>query len=163
MLVRSLIIPALAAGTALLAGCSDTSSMFGNSSNLTTASVAPTAAPKTDPVCAALATQIDSLRKEGIAEKIEKASLKKYKMTTAELVKADQLNKVNADFQGKCSNYKPTVAAVVIPAPAATPVAAATTKTASAVSNAASSAATTASATASNAATAAAAAAAPKP
>jgi hypothetical protein len=121
MLIRSLVIATLAVGTSVLAGCADTPSLFGNSANLTTSSVAPVAAPKTDPVCASLATQIDGLRKEGIADKIEKASLKKYKMSTAELVKADQLNKANADFQGKCSNYKPTVAAVVAPVAAAAP------------------------------------------
>lgn len=119
MLVRSLVISAVAAVS--LAGCSDTSSILGNSANLTTASVVPPAA-KTDPACPALATQIDTLRKEGIADKVEKASLKKYKLTTAELVKADQLNKSNADFQTKCSGYKATVAAVA-PAAAAAPAA----------------------------------------
>jgi len=121
MLVRSIVVSALAAGSALLAGCADSNALFGNSANLTTASVTPAAAPKADPVCATLTAQIDTLRKEGIADKIEKASLKKYKMTTAELVKADQLNKSNADFQAKCSTYKPTVASV---APAAAAVAA---------------------------------------
>jgi hypothetical protein len=120
MLVRSFVISALAAGSALLAGCSDTSSMFGNNSaNLTTASVAPVSASKVDPACTALTAQIDSLRKEGVAEKIEKASLKKYKMTTADLAKADQLNKSNTDFQTKCTTYKPSVAAVSAPAPVA--------------------------------------------
>lgn len=124
MLVRSTMIFALATGTALLAGCADNNSLFGNSSNLTTASVAPVAAatPKTDPACAALASQIDGLRKEGIADKIEKAAQKKYKLTTAELAKADQLNKTNADFQGKCSNYKPVMAsAATTPAAPAMP------------------------------------------
>ena len=120
MLVRSIIISALVAGSALLAGCADNNSLFGNSANLTTASVTPTAAPKVDPACATLTAQIDTLRKEGIAEKVEKASLKKYKMTTAELVKADQLNKSNADFQTKCTAYKPTVASLA-PAAATAP------------------------------------------
>ena len=128
MLVRSFVISALAAGSALLAGCSDTSSMFGNNSaNLTTASVAPVSAPKVDPACTALTAQIDTLRKEGVPEKIEKASLKKYKITTADLTKADQLNKSNTDFQTKCTSYKPSVAAVSAPAvavPAKAPVAA---------------------------------------
>ena len=124
MLARSLIIASLATGTALLAGCADTPSLFNNSANLTTASVAPaTPAIKTDPACAGLASQIDGLRKEGIAEKIEKAAQKKYKMTTAELGKADQLNKTYADFQGKCSNFKPAMTAAVAPAPAASAVA----------------------------------------
>lgn len=129
MLVRSLVISAVAAGSALLAGCSDTSSMFGNNSaNLTTASVSPvSAAPKADPACTALTAQIDSLRKEGVPEKIEKASLKKYKMTTADLAKADQLNKSNTDFQTKCTTYKPSVTAAAVPAaavPAKAPAAA---------------------------------------
>lgn len=124
MLVRSLVISALAAGSALLAGCSDTSSMLGsNSANLTTASVAPVSAPKVDPACTALTAQIDTLRKEGVPEKIEKASLKKYKMTTADLTKADQLTKSNTDFQTKCTSYKPSVAAVAAPPVAAGPAA----------------------------------------
>lgn len=125
-MVRSTWIAA-AAGTALLAGCADTSSLFGNSANLTTQSVATSGtAPKADPACAALSVQIDGLRKEGIADKVEKASQKKYKMTTAELVKADQLNKLNADFQGKCSTYKPPQVAAVAPAAPAPAAAGAT-------------------------------------
>jgi mRNA-degrading endonuclease toxin of MazEF toxin-antitoxin module len=123
MLVRTLFVSTCFAAAALVSGCADTSSLFGNSANLTTSSVTPASAPKLDPACSALTTQIDSLRKEGIAEKIEKASLKKYKMTTAELVKADQLNKSNADFQTKCTSYKPTVAS-------AAPINAATVKAA---------------------------------
>ena len=128
MLVRSLIISTLASGSALLAGCADTPSLFGNSANLTTSSVTPTAAaPKADPACATLASQIDGLRKEGVADKIEKASLKKYKMSTAELVKADQLNKANADFQTKCSTYKPAMASLTPAAATAANVSSATT------------------------------------
>lgn len=119
MLVRTLLVSSCFAAAALVSGCADTSSLFGNSANLTTSSVTPVSAPKADPACTALTAQIDSLRKEGIAEKIEKASLKKYKMTTAELVKADQLNKSNADFQTKCTSYKPSMAsAAPISAPA---------------------------------------------
>lgn len=117
MLARSFIFATAAAGAALLAGCADGSSLFNSSSssNLTTSSVSPPAAPKVDPVCVSLASQIDSLRKDGISDKVEKASQKKYKLTTAELAKADQLNKVNADFQSKCSSYKPTAASVATP------------------------------------------------
>ena len=61
------------------------------------------AAPKADPACVTLAASIDGLRKEGIADKIEKAAAKKYKMTAADLRKADQLTKSNADFQARCS------------------------------------------------------------
>jgi hypothetical protein len=142
MSVRTLLIATLATGTAFLGGCADTSGIFGNSANLTTSSVAPAAAPKADPACVTLASQIDGLRKEGIAEKIEKASLKKYKMSTAELVKADQLNKANADFQGKCSTYKPSVAAVAPAAPAVAAAAAPAAAKAAAAAPAAAKAAT---------------------
>lgn len=118
MLARSFIFASAVAGAALLAGCADSNNLFNSSSssNLTTSSVSPATAPKVDPVCVSLSAQIDSLRKDGISEKVEKASQKKYKLTTAELAKADQLNKVNADFQSKCSSYKPTTASAAAPA-----------------------------------------------
>ena len=58
---------------------------------------------KVDPTCAPLVAHIEELRRDGIAEKIEKAAAKKYKMTSADLVKADQLNKANNEFQVKCA------------------------------------------------------------
>ena len=60
-----------------------------------------------DPQCTSLATRIDGLRREGVADKIEKAAAKKYKMTQADLTKADQLTKANADFQLRCSPIMP--------------------------------------------------------
>ena len=127
MLARSTLI--ILTASALLAGCSDTSSLFGNSANnLTTASVSPAAvaAAKTDPACPALAAQIDGLRKDGVADKVEKAAMKKYTMTTADLGKADQLNKLTVDFQGKCSSFKPVMAAAPAPAPTVSTAAVAT-------------------------------------
>lgn len=94
----------------VLAGCAgDNGSMF------TTGSVGQTAAapePSVDPACVTLAARLDALRKEGIADKIEKAAAKKYKMTQADLTKADQLTKVSAEFQNRCSTItpKPTTA-----------------------------------------------------
>jgi hypothetical protein len=92
----------LALGTFALAGCANTPDIFG-SADLTTSSVQATAAPKVDPACVALASQIDGLRKDGVADKIEKAAAKKYKMTPVDLTKADQLTKANADFQARCA------------------------------------------------------------
>ena len=43
----------------------------------------------------------------GHRRKIEKAAAKKYKMTAADLKKADQLTKANADFQQRCSTIPP--------------------------------------------------------
>src|SRR5262245_66551549 len=77
----------------LLAGCAgdSTDGLFtkGALSGTQTAS-------KVDPACVTLAESIDGLRKEGVAEKIEKAAVKKYKMTAIDLKKAKQINKESA-------------------------------------------------------------------
>lgn len=106
---------ALAASLGLsLAGCANDGGMFGAT---TTASIPEK--PKVDPACVTLTSQIDGLRKEGIAEKVEKAAAKKYKMTAADLTKAAQLNRANAEFQGRCSASSMTTA-MVAPAGGAT-------------------------------------------
>lgn len=120
---KKLLAPALVvAGAALLAGCAESGLNLGGS-NLTTASVPAPEAPKIDPACMTLASQIETLKKEGIADKVAQASIKKYKMTTADLTKADQLNRTNTEYQAKCSTLKPApvdqTAAVAPPAPAA--------------------------------------------
>ncbi len=56
-----------------------------------------------DPVCVSLVSRIDTLRREGVGDKIEKAAAKRYKMTSADLGKVDQLTKANAEFQMRCS------------------------------------------------------------
>jgi len=114
----------------MLGGCANDgsstfgSNLFGASSSTTTASIPEK--PRTDPACFSLATQIDTLKKEGIADKVEKAAAKKYKMTAADMGKAAQLNRANADFQAKCSTLTTTASA----SPAATD--AATTQVATA-------------------------------
>jgi len=102
-----LIAPAIIAmGASLLAGCADNATLL-NPSQLTTSSVEKPVAPPVDPACVSLTAQIDALRKEGIADRIEKAAAKKYKMKPTDLVAADQLNKANADFQAKCATMTP--------------------------------------------------------
>jgi hypothetical protein len=100
---------AFAIASALLAGCAAggidnvfTTGAIGNQSQNP-----KTAETKVDPACVSLAAQIDGLRRDGIAEKIEKASLKKYKLTQGDLAKADQLIKANADFQMRCASFTP--------------------------------------------------------
>jgi hypothetical protein len=95
--------------------------------------VAAAPEPKVDPTCVTLTSRIEALRKEGVAEKIEKASNKKYKLTHADLGKADQLTKANAEFQAHCSTLTPGTTAATQPGatPAAAPPAA-PAKTASA-------------------------------
>ena len=99
-------LPAIAVGLmSLLTACAnDGQLMLGDGALFgatTTASIP--AKPRIDPVCATLSSQIESLQQEGVAAKVEKAAAKKHKMTAADLNKAAQLNKANAEFQSKCS------------------------------------------------------------
>ena len=89
----------------LAAGCAQ------NGSSLqTTASVAPDKAiaqnqPKLDPVCVSLTNQIDTLRKEGSVERLEKASSGKsasVQVKRASLAKQAELNKAFTDYQSSC-------------------------------------------------------------
>jgi hypothetical protein len=96
-----------------LAGCAgDGSDNMFTTGALGTQQTAAAPEPKVDPVCVTLVSRIEGLRKEGVADKIEKAAIKKYKMTNADLAKADQLTKANAEFQLRCSTImpKPTTA-----------------------------------------------------
>ncbi|HEX6001661.1 MAG TPA: hypothetical protein VFZ16_20040 [Hyphomicrobiaceae bacterium] len=103
----------------LLTGCA----VEGSDGIFTTGSLTGQSANggKADPACVALATRIEALRKDGIPDKIEKAAVKRYKLTKADLSKADDLNKANAEFQARCSTVKPTTttAAASTAAPAA--------------------------------------------
>ena len=55
-----------------LAACS--SDMFGGGNEVTTSSVAPTQQAKSDPACTTLASRIDALRREGVADRVEQAA-----------------------------------------------------------------------------------------
>jgi hypothetical protein len=109
----------------MLGGCAnDGSSTFGSNMFGATTTASIPEKPRTDPACFTLTSQIDTLKKEGIAEKIEKAAAKKYKMTAADLNKAAQLNRSNAEFQAKCSTLTTAMAS-----PAATDTATVQTPT----------------------------------
>jgi hypothetical protein len=104
----------------VLAGCSGegTDGIFTGSLANNTQAAAP--APKIDPVCVSLVSRIDTLRREGVGDKIEKAAAKRYKMTSADLGKVDQLTKANAEFQLRCSTITPAAGSAQTP-PATTP------------------------------------------
>lgn len=96
-----------------LAGCANDGSL---STGLNTGSVNPQAAATSasksqEALCLTLASQIEALNTEGIPDKVSKAAAKKYKLKSTDLTKADELNKANTEFQGKCSSYPPRVAA----------------------------------------------------
>lgn len=123
----------LVAGVAGLAGCASD----GGDSFFTTGALGTQAnggdAGRVDPQCVAIATRIETLRKEGVGDKIEKAATKKYKMTQSDLNKADQLTKANADFQLRCSAIMPDpIASAPLPEPSPAPRAKASPKSASA-------------------------------
>jgi hypothetical protein len=110
MTARSNLIYA-AAMACMLAGCANDGSL---STGLNTGSVNPAtaqAAKSQEALCLTLASQIEALNTEGVPDKVSKAAAKKYKLKAADLTKADELNKANTEFQGKCSSYPPRVAA----------------------------------------------------
>jgi PBP1b-binding outer membrane lipoprotein LpoB len=107
----------VAALSLAIAGCANDNS----NGIFSTGSIAPAAAEaKVDPACVTLTAQIDSAKRDGIVEKIEKAAVKKYTMTQADLAKADQLNKLNANYQSTCGSVtQKTTTAALAPQPAA--------------------------------------------
>lgn len=123
----TLRVTALAAvGSLVLAGCSGGGlDLFGGGSSsatdVATSSVPTAQVQRVDPACGNLALEIDTLRREGVADKVERAAAKKYKMTNTDLVKANQLNRANGEFQSKCSTLPRTAAA---PDPQSIPAAA---------------------------------------
>jgi hypothetical protein len=92
---------ALVLGALLLVGCAE------GGDNILTGSLTGTADAKADPACVTLASRIETLRKEGIPDKIEKAAARRYKLTRSDLTKADQLTKTNAELQARCSSVPP--------------------------------------------------------
>jgi hypothetical protein len=102
MRFRFLAVAMTVAAYGSLVGCANDEGL----ASLTTSSVTPgnaAIAPRVDPACISLSEQIEQLRKDGVQEKVEKAAARKYKMKSADLAKADQLNKINAEFQTRCS------------------------------------------------------------
>jgi len=122
--IRASSVALVLAGAAL-AGCAadGSSNLFTTGALGTQEQTAAAPEPKVDPACVSLAARIEGLRKEGIADKIEKAAAKKYKMTNADLGKADQLTKANAEFQMRCSTIMPprTATSPAAPPPPAAP------------------------------------------
>jgi hypothetical protein len=123
-LTVALLIPAFVSGCASDGGPITTNSLTGSES-------VAMAAPKPDPVCVTLASQIDTLRKEGTVARLEAAAGGKsasVPVLRAALKKQTELNKANADFQAKCAKVPvggPQTAQAPA-APAAAVVAAAT-------------------------------------
>lgn len=121
----------LLVGASVVVGGCASGTVFGEAAAPVTTASLPEK-PRVDPVCAGLSSQIATLRQEGVADRIEKAAAKKYKMTAADFAKADQLTKASAEFQAKCSVVKTGATAPSASVPPAVAAAAATVPTASA-------------------------------
>lgn len=114
MTARSNAIYATAAIALLLSGCAE----GGLNSAFNTGSIDPQkqaaneqAEKSKQALCNTLVSQIEALNSEGISDKVAKAAAKKYKLKATDITKADELNKANVEFQSKCSEYPPRVAA----------------------------------------------------
>jgi hypothetical protein len=125
----------LLSGVTLLAGCSSDGSLLPPSlttSSLSTSSTqTASATPRVDPACAGLAQRIEALRRDGVIDRAEKASVGKtttVAVKRASLAQIADLDKANAEFQARCSTVPIQTQAQVVPI---TPVPA--NKTASAI------------------------------
>jgi len=118
-------------GVSLLAGCSSDSSLLGagfSTQAITPAAAAPVtaAASKVDPLCATLATRIDTLRKDGVVDRAEKASIGKtpsVQVKRQTLSQLAELDRINSEFQSKCSVGPRPLQAVAPAVPATAAVA----------------------------------------
>jgi hypothetical protein len=135
----------VAAATVALAGCAGTP-------GLTTASVTkPAPQPAVDPACAVLKSRITELSgADSTISRLEKAadgSTKSVMVKRSALAAAAELNRLNADYRGRCSNPVLAKAAVKPVAAAANATAQNATRTAATTAaNAATAKATTAAA-----------------
>ena len=111
----------LSVASLLLAGCASDGQL-----GLTTASVAPPepVAEKLDPACIALNRQIAALREEGTASRlgeISKGKTPSVSVKRAALARVAELDRLNWEFQSRCSKYPQQAAqaaAAVKPVPA---------------------------------------------
>ena len=138
--MKSRTIALVIAATGLLAGgCANDNTALSTAS-VTAEKLAAQSQPKVDPVCMSLASQIDTLRKEGTVERLEKAAAGKsssVQVKRTALAKQTELNKANADFQTRCGPALPKASsAQAAPAPAATVATAAASVAATSVTTA---------------------------
>jgi hypothetical protein len=130
-------LTAAALATLSLAACADGSTGLLSTASLGTTAPVAAAAPQPDQACVALTARIDALRREGVVERVEKASTGKSKTVNVKresLAKVTELDKANAEFQAKCA--LPLTTASVRPAASATQAALATAAQTAAVDKA---------------------------
>lgn len=98
-------------GTLLLGACSN-DGILGLTDTMTTTAALPEKPRVTvNPACAPLAAKITELRNEGSADRVAQAAQGKGQTVSvkrAALAKVTELDKANAEFQTKCSNFVAT-------------------------------------------------------
>lgn len=101
----------------MVAGCAQDGTLLTGSldASATDPQATAQATARNNPLCLTLASQIEALNRDGIPDKVAKAAAKKYKLKGTDLSKADELNKANAEFQTKCSDYPPAPTVAVAP------------------------------------------------
>ena len=104
--------------TALMCGCAN------SGFDLSTASVTPEKTAQTDPVCASLASEINTLKGDGTIDKLEKAADgkgAKVSVKRTALQKQAELNKAYGQFQTRCGPPVPNQVAAQQPAQSPAP------------------------------------------
>lgn len=89
--------------------------------------------PAIDPACVSLVSKIDSLRKDGITDRVAKAGTGKSKTVPVyrtSLARMAELDRTNAEYQRRCGTLKPATATARATPVAPAPVAATTKKAA---------------------------------
>lgn len=121
--VKLALVPAVCLTSAT--ACSNTGGLAG--SNVATSSINGQQAakkPAIDPACVSLVSKIDSLRKDGITDRVAKAGEGKSKTVSVyrtSLAKMAELDRANADYQRRCGTLKPATATAAVAKPAAAP------------------------------------------
>jgi hypothetical protein len=99
-------------GAILAGGCASESGVLqtGTLQSPGVAAQPALAQAKIDPACATLASQIDTLRKDGVTERVEKVAAGKsptVKVKRESLSKMVELTKLDAEYQAKCTIAAP--------------------------------------------------------
>lgn len=106
MTTKSIKVTAAALAALALGACADGSTGLLSTASLGTNTPVAAAAAQPDPACVTLTARIDALRRDGVVERVEKASNGKSKTVNVKresLAKVTELDKANAEFQAKCA------------------------------------------------------------
>lgn len=116
---RHILTTAAMAAAIALAGCSTGPTSGLVTSSVTEPSTKIAAAPAADPMCTALSQQISATRAEGTPARVHAVANGKTKMVQVKrelLAKVAELDRLNSEFQQKCSKVPAQQTAALKPA-----------------------------------------------